>query len=35
MSSDSARPRERTRLFGSYGDILSVPGSWRFTLAGW
>ncbi|MDF2444231.1 MAG: hypothetical protein JWR01_2434, partial [Subtercola sp.] len=22
-------------VFGSYADILSVPGSWRFTLAGW
>ncbi|RFA17449.1 hypothetical protein B7R22_00115 [Subtercola boreus] len=22
-------------MFGSYADILGVPGSWQFTLAGW
>ncbi|PPF79746.1 MFS transporter [Subtercola sp. Z020] len=32
-SSTSARPR--LRLFGSYADILIVPGAWQFTLAGW
>ncbi|RFA10966.1 hypothetical protein B7R54_18430 [Subtercola boreus] len=25
----------RTRIFGSYADILGVSGAWRFTLAGW